>query len=134
MCSIHHLKKALVILISILYLIPVVGFSLDLHWCGKKVKVVSVNAAHETKCPCGTEMPFDCCKDVHLNVKVSDSQKCSKHISNPKQIHFNLLPNFVILAIGEPASQVEVFDFSSYHAPPFKSKAPVYITNSIFRI
>ena len=105
-----------------------------MHKCGKKIKVISVNAPHANKCPCGTDMPFDCCKDVHVKVKINDNQKVSKsavdfRLSQIKQ--FAVAP---IMAIGEPTPQVRVFDFSSIHAPPFKDKLPVFLRNSVFRI
>ena len=128
------LKRIAVILFSILYLIPAVGVSLDLHKCGKKIKVIAVNAPHGAKCPCGTDMPFDCCKDIHLSVQIKDEQKTSEAIIVSHTGYFNLIAIPVELSIGAPSSQVEVFDFTSYHAPPFKSKQPVYLTNSIFRI
>jgi hypothetical protein len=128
------LKRFVAILFTLFYIIPAIGVSLDIHKCGKKIKVISVNAAHENKCPCGTDMPFDCCKDFHVKVKIQDSQKVSKssldfRLSEIKQFAFAS-----DLKIAEPSSQVQVFDFSSYHAPPFKSKRPVYLTNSIFLI
>jgi len=128
------LKRFLVIFFTFLYLVPAVGVSLDLHKCGKKVRVVEINAPHGAKCPCGTSMSMNCCKDVHLSVKIVDSQKANKsfvvfRIQDFKQFDFP-----VTVKIGEPVSQVPVFDFSSYHAPPFKNKQPVYLTNSIFRI
>ena len=129
------LKRIAVILFSILYLIPAVGVSLDLHKCGKKIKVISVNASHKVKCPCGVDMPFDCCKDIHLSVKIVDAQQSSKSTITPQSINFKLLSLQTLIALSEPCfSQVESFDFSNYHAPPFKSKQPVYLTNSIFRI
>ncbi len=130
----HHLRKIFNILLVMLYLIPAIGFSVDLHKCGKKIKIVSVNASHKSKCPCGTNMPFNCCKDVHLSIKIDKEQKCSKSIIIP---HSNDIKQFLTLPVftlGELSSQIEVFDFSSYHAPPFKNWQPVYLTNCTFRI
>jgi hypothetical protein len=128
------LKRILVILFTLFYLLPAVGVSLDLHKCGKKVKVIEINSPHGAKCPCGTAMPFDCCKDVHLSVKIDDSQKITK---SSLSFRLNVFKQFdlpVIIKIGETVTRVNVFDFSSYHAPPFKNKQPVYLINSIFRI
>lgn len=129
------LKRFTVILFSILYLIPAVGISLDLHKCGKKIKVISVNALHKSKCPCGVDMPFDCCKDIHLSVKIVDAQKSSKSTITPHPLNFKLLSTQTLISINKPCfAQFGFFDFSNYHAPPFKCKQPVYLTNRIFRI
>ena len=128
------LKKNLVILFAFIYLIPAIGFSIDLHWCGKKVKIVYVNSSHESRCPCGTNMPFGCCKDVHLTLKIVDAQKSTDQIIVPCSVDFKQICTYVVPSIVEPFSKIVAFDFSNYHAPPFKSKTPVYLTNSIFRI
>ena len=107
---------------------------MNLHKCGKKIKVVSLNSSHENKCPCGTEMPFDCCKDIHVCVKIIDAQKESKQISVQHSTNFKSQNIPVILSIGKPSSQVDAFNFANYHAPPFKNKLPVYLANNIFRI
>ena len=128
------MKKIFLVFLTFLYLFAAIGFSVDLHWCCKKVKIVSVNSSHESRCPCGTNMPFGCCKDVYLSVKIVDAQKNTKHIIVPCSIDFKQLCTYVVPSIGEPFSKIVAFDFSNYHAPPFKSKTPVYLTNSIFRI
>lgn len=80
-------------------------------------------------------MPFDCCKDIHVSVKIVDAQKSSKSTITPQSINFKLLSTQTLLTFCEQClAQVEVFDFSNYHSPPFKSKHPVYLTNSVFLI
>ena len=69
-----------------------------------------------------------------MAVQIDDEQKTSKPVFISQTIDFKLTAFPVELTIGKPISQVEVFDFTSYHAPPFKNKQPVYLTNSIFRI
>ena len=128
------MRKLVNILLVVFYLIPVIGFSVDLHKCGKKIRVVSINASHETKCPCGSEMPFGCCKDFHVSVKLTDNQKTTSQLYIPKNNFVKQLSTIYSFSVLVPPSQVIVFDFVNYHAPPFKSKQPVYLTNSIFRI
>ena len=129
------MRRFTVILFSFLYLIPAIGVSLDLHKCGKQIKIISVNANHKSKCPCGTDMPFGCCKDIHLSVKIVDSQKCSNSTIIPQSNFFKQVFTQTLITLCETCfSQNDVFDFSNYHAPPFKSKHPVYLTNSVFLI
>jgi len=79
-------------------------------------------------------MPFDCCKDVHLSVKIDDSQKTNKCVTDFRLNEFKQLDFSLTVKFNEPVSHIPAFDFSSYHAPPFRNKQPVYLTNSIFRI
>jgi len=128
------LKKYAFILFSVLYLIPATGVSLDMHKCGKKIKVIAINAPHGAKCPCGTDMPFNCCTDFHVKVKIDDNQKLSK-----SAIGFRLgeIRHFVFtheVKIGVPTSRARVFDFATIHAPPFKDRIPVFLWNNVFRI
>jgi hypothetical protein len=127
-------KKPAIILLCLLYILPAIGFSMDLHWCGKSVKLVTFDSAHEKKCPCSKKMSSSCCKDVHVSIKLSDNQKNASRViapSNDFVKHFNFA---ICLFVSLPASQVEAFDFADYHAPPFKSKQPVYLANSVFLI
>lgn len=128
------MKKVTTILFILLYLLPAIGFSLDFHKCGKKIRVVSINAAHENKCPCGSKMPFNCCKDVHISLKLSENQKNSSQIIIPGNIFFKHISYFVSILVFDFSAPLFVFDFTNYHAPPFKSKQPVYLTNNVFII
>ena len=115
-------------------MLPAIGFNLDLHWCGNKVKLVSFDSAHEIKCPCSKKMPLGCCKDVHVSVKLTDNHKTASQLNIPNNIFVTQLSAVVSLPGLIPSSQFEVFVFTKYHDPPFKSELPVYLTNNIFRI
>ena len=116
-------------------MVPAIGFSMDLHWCGNKVKLVSVDSAHKKKCPCNKKMPPGCCKDVHVSVKLIENQKAPSHLTIPNKSFVKQVSAVGSLSVSTSSSQqVEVFDFANYHAPPFKSKLPVYLAISVFRI
>jgi hypothetical protein len=115
-------------------MLPAIGFSMDLHWCGKNVRLVAFDSAHEKKCPCSKKMSSSCCKDVHVSIKLSDNQKNVSCIVSPGNNFVKYFSSVICLFVSLPASQFEAFDFANYHAPPFKSKQPVYLTNSIFRV
>lgn len=128
------MKKFITILLTICYLLPAVGFSMDLHWCGKSVKIVTINSSHQKKCPCGKKMPSKCCKDVHVSVKITDNQKASAQLSAPQNNFVKQISTCIIALVLTPFSDNCLNDFSCYHAPPFKTKQPAYISNHIFRI
>ena len=128
------LKRLIVVFFVIAYLVPAIGFSVDVHWCGKTVRVVDLNASHHTKCPCKTNMPKGCCKDKHLLVKLTDEYRNLACVDFLKSFTtFNALASVFIQTIT-PTTPTLVFDFSRYHAPPFKSKESIYLRNRIFRI
>ncbi len=107
---------------------------MDLHKCGKKIRAISINAPHKSRCPCGTKMPAGCCKDFHLSLKIVDSQKESKSILIKASNDFKNFSYPVNLTADKTHPHFELFDFSSYHAPPFKIKLPVYLVNSVFLV
>lgn len=127
------MKKVAAIFLTILYLLPAIGFSIDVHLCGNKTQSIGINKLHGSKCSCGSTMPRNCCKDIHASIKLKDNHKASSQVLTPqtdfiKQLHGVLLPFNLVIA------PVVVFNFSNYHSPPFKSKQPVYLDNSTFRI
>lgn len=118
----------------VFYLIPSIGFSIDVHWCGKKLKIVSFDAAHEKNCPCSKKRAKGCCKDVHVSLKLTDSQKTSTEVTSPSNGFVKHLTATIPCLISLSPRHNFVFNFSRYHAPPFKSKEPVYLLNSVIRI
>ena len=128
------MRKLVSAFLIFLYILPAIGFSIGIHRCGNKVKVITIDSPHEKKCPCSKKMPSGCCKDVHLSLKLTDNHKTATQLAVPNN---NFVKQLSVIASFEtlnPISQVTLFDFTYYYAPPFKSKQPVYLANSIFRI
>ena len=107
---------------------------MNLHWCGKKVRIVAFDSSHEKRCLCSKKMPAGCCKDVHVKVKLTENHKTASQIVIPVTDFVRYFDSFFSVAVPKWAPQIVVFDFTNYHAPPFKSKQPVYLANSVFRI
>lgn len=128
------MRKAVAILLLFFYLIPAIGLSVDAHWCGKKVKIVAIDSSHEKKCPCSKKMSKGCCRDVHFSLKLTDSQKTSTVVTSPSKSFIKLSTATIPCLISLTPKFNFVFNFSKYHAPPFKSKEPVYLLNSVIRI
>jgi hypothetical protein len=128
------MRKLLSAFLIFIYILPAVGFSMDVHWCGKKLKVVAFDSPHEKKCPCNKEMPSGCCKDSHVSVKLSDNQKTTTQLNAPHNSFVKKINPLVSFSVPTLESHAVAFDFTKYHAPPFKSKLPVYLVNSIIRI
>jgi hypothetical protein len=125
------MKKIAAIFLVFLYLIPSVGFSMNLHFCGGNVTGVSIQKTIDKDCVCGKKASSKCCKEVHVEVKLDDSQKAASSLIVSKQVNEiklfrNAFPN------------TESINFSSanhtvyYYPSRFQVSLnkPVYIMNS----
>jgi hypothetical protein len=128
------LKKFALILFSIYYLLPAVGFSIDLHWCGNQVSAVTFSSGSEQTCGCAKKMAAGCCKSSHISIKLQDNHKTEIQLSAPKNNSVKDIQVATLPVSSLTSSQVLVFDISGYHSPPPKSKQPVYLANNVFRI
>jgi hypothetical protein len=128
------MARIFIILFAGFYLLISTGINVSAHWCGKKIRLVSIASSHEKKCPCGTKMRPGCCKDVHAYFKITDNQKISSQVVLPVNSFAKALTTVAFQKSEKLFAQVEVFDISNYHAPPFKTKLPVYLRSSILRI
>jgi hypothetical protein len=128
------MKRIVVIVLSAVYMLTAIGFSLEMHLCGNKITSVHIENIGSDKCSCGMKMPGGCCKNIHAVFKISDNQKAASElkISNTdfsKQI-FGLLNVFEFIDYA----QVNNLESPNNHAPPDIGKRPVYLSNCVFRI
>jgi hypothetical protein len=127
------MKRVAILLFTVFYMLPVIGFSIDVHWCGNKVNSIKIVSDKEEKCPCGKKMKNGCCKDTHTFIKLTDNQKAGStlttFINHPLEISL-----FIISKTNLFSSRSEICNFSRDHAPPYKSKHPVYFACNVFRI
>src|SRR5215510_10536991 len=127
------MKRIITVLFAAIYLLLAMGVNVNAHWCGKKIRFVSFAAPHEKKCPCGKKMNPGCCKDVHAYFKITDTQKAASKIVLPPN-SFSTITAAVSEQHETIYQRVDVFDITSYHAPPFKTKLPVYLAGSVLRV
>ena len=129
------MKKFVVTILLLLYLIPTFGVNVTVHYCGGEFSSLTFGTSAKNKCACGSKkMKKNCCEDKTFSYKVDDdqakTQECLLTFSNS----FNL--------DVAPPSSVEFYYFyypsivSEYyfHHPPDKVKLPLYILNQVFRI
>ena len=51
------MKKIAIILLTAFYLLPAIGFSINIHWCADKISSVKINALSKNEgCACGSKM------------------------------------------------------------------------------
>jgi hypothetical protein len=128
------MKKAAILFLTFLYLLPATGFSMAMHVCGNMVTSVTIENLGSGKCTCGTEMKGGCCKNIHVTFKITDNQKIAAELTISKsefakQIFESSLPVQFVSYL-----QPNDFEFPNYHAPPPDGKRPVYLNNRVFRI
>jgi hypothetical protein len=128
------LKKSGALLLTMLYIITVVGFALNLQYCGKVITDVKINAPLHgcIKSPMAAKMK--CCTQKHFDIKIKDVHESGAVSILAKVFAFQLpvalFTHFSFIA--HPA----LFQKSFYEAPPEpgQSSVAVFVKNCTFRI
>lgn len=128
------MKRASVLFLTFLYLLPATGFSMGMHLCGNKVTSVHIEYIGSDVCACGKEMKGGCCKNILVAFKIEDNQKAAAEVCIAKNDFSKQI--FVSTQFVQFVSYVQPndFEFPDYHAPPPDGKRPVYLNNRVFRI
>jgi hypothetical protein len=127
-------RKVATIIFLLLFLIANSGIGINMHWCGGKLASIDLFADEEHNCKCGKgPMKPNCCKDKTVHLKANDELSTTNHfafkITTPK-IAFAL-----ITPVFEFSSAQQIFLASdSYHPPPFKPKAPIFLMVRVFLV
>jgi len=127
------MKKAFALFFAFVYLYSSTGICINIHYCGGKVKSVSLLHTDEEGCCKGTMKKKDCCKEKTAFVKISDSQASSSAMQVPasKILSLDLVAPASEICLGEIVSVSNIpFD----HAPPDLYAAPPYLKNRVLRI
>ncbi|MCB0698407.1 MAG: hypothetical protein H6551_11915 [Chitinophagales bacterium] len=110
------MKKAVTILLSVLYLLGIMQISVAFHHCGGKLKYVKVQNIQKDRVCCKSG-GHCCCTDKEVKYKVDDQQHSKTFIAKSK--------SFNDLNTGLPITQqfgltvypvIEVYKVS--HSPP----------------
>lgn len=68
------MKKAISILLVIVFLFSSSGFSINTHYCNGKIKSINISFSDNHKSCCGKKkMDKDCCKNKTEIVKINDN-------------------------------------------------------------
>lgn len=121
------LKKSGICLVVLLYLVTATGFAMNLHFCGKSIESVKINAPVKD---CG--MSSKCCKDTHIEVKVKDAHETA-YTSFTAQIFVSLVPVLDYDIFYQPSTINQANKVASECGPPIIA-VPVYLKNCTFRI
>ena len=121
-------------MLTMLYIITVVGFALNLQYCGKVITDVKINAPLHgcIKSPMAAKMK--CCTQKHVDIKIKDAHESGAASILAKVFAFQLpaLSFTHFSFIAHPA----LFQKSFYEAPPEPGQysVSVFVKNCTFRI
>lgn len=110
------------------------GVCVNLHMCGKKIKVVSINDDHKNQCKCGKKMRKGCCKNISFSIKLSENQKKVHPILVPQTVSCKVCTLRSSILFSPSMTPIYNSTFSNYHAPPLKTKQAVFLLNNVFLI
>jgi hypothetical protein len=129
------MRKFVVTLLLLLYMIPTFGVNVNVHYCGGELSSISIGAKSENPCTCGSKkMKKNCCEDKTFSYEVDDNQaktqECLLTFSNSFNLDVALPSSFEICYVCFPTIVSEYY----FHHPPNNVKPPLYILNQVFRI
>lgn len=123
------MKRFIAILVTVFYLFPSIGYSIDIQWCCNKISGVSFSPVKTAKCNICTT-PKHCCKHTHIVVKIQDSQ----HSSSTTEITVNTLSSPILSHFVLPSSVVCLSYYINYRPPPLIGDQPIYLAGCVFRV
>ncbi len=127
------MRKILAILFSAFYLSFSVGLMFNLHYCGGKLKTVSLSVNHKDCCK-SQKGKAKCCNNKTLICKISDNQEALSHTVLPTPPVKDLVFQKFYVSNEFPIFfQLEHQSFLS-DSPPGISKNPSYLLNRVIRI
>jgi len=129
-------KKASIIALIFLYLIPSIGISVTSHFCRGKLASTSIGFLEANNCACGSKkMKKGCCENKTQLIKLEDDQQKSQFgslnfIKPVKYVPYfirSISPQFVSIAVKRSGSRY-------LHPPGDKVKHDIYLLYQSFLI
>lgn len=126
-------KRAAIISLALLYTVTVIGFALNLHYCGDRIISVKFNAPAKN-CYLAATGKMKCCHNTHLKIKVKDAHQGEVLLSSLRAWAFQI-PKFPVSGFFL-SSQWVIADKPADRAPPDPSicLSCIFLKNSQFRI
>ena len=127
------IKRSGAYLLTLLYLITVVGFALNLHFCGSYLASVKIDAPAKS-CGMLSEKKMKCCTNKHFEVKVKDAHQAQSQLFLAKTFAIEM-PRLPFEGFSLNTQQF-LSDKFSYRGPPDPPLADVstFLKNCTFRI
>ena len=128
------LKRSDTFLLLLLYLITGIGFAVNLHYCGKLITTVKIDASLKSCEKTGMMPGMKCCKNKRIDIKLKDVHQGQAHSFLSKLFSFKVIAASFVPEHFLP--QAFLYSPSSYRGPPDRlvTITPVFIKNCTFRI
>lgn len=128
------MKRSGALLLTLLYTVTVLGFALNLHYCGTQIASVKIDSP-AVSCKMAQECgKMKCCKDKQLRIKVKDAHQAAPVSIISKLMGFDV-PRLSFDGLFTPSHQSAI-DLSIDRAPPDKPwlNVATFIKNCILRL
>lgn len=128
------MKKYIIILFSLFYFAVASGITMNFHYCGGKLKHVSLfEKDHETGC-CGSKKKSKgCCNDKTSYVKIKDNYKPNDLVKAPLNFKQIVINEEILLFTSLP-KLIDSYNVLNYHAPPVFYDNPLYLKYRVLLI
>lgn len=135
------MKKVLAFILSLVYLVATNGVGMNLRYCCDKltdVELSFVAASTPGATTCAMQPVYrgkNCCKDIHEQLKITQSQDLSHDVTiAPIHSFVFVVPRFSEIPRPYYTSIPNNQGNFSSHAPPLRETIPVYLKNCSFLI
>ena len=127
------MKKFIVTILALVYLVSSAGATIHLHYCMDKLVNWSLSERPGNLCEtCGMEADGNCCKDEHHFIKINTDQKTAQFDIPLFQITAIATPAYFIITTSELYFSQKAKHPAS-HIPP-NGGVDILIRNCVFRI
>jgi hypothetical protein len=129
------MKKSIIVLLALFYLIITSGLTISMHYCGGKLKEISFFSTGNEEGCCGSKKKSKgCCNDKSAFIKVKDNHHASHLLKSPapssKLLIDVALPVFQYNFSKRDMSEIVL----NYHAPPVWYDNPIYLKHRVLII
>jgi hypothetical protein len=127
-------KKVLLTIITLAYLVTTTGASIDMHYCMGKMVEWGFGQKNSNKCSkCGMTDKAGCCHDQHKNFKLDKDNKLPPCNDFAKAIATEAI-GYNYTQLTSLALSSSTISWPSPNAPPRSPGVPLYLRNCVFRI
>lgn len=127
------MRKAVILLLSVLYITLTSGVAVNVHYCMGKIAGTTYGVEDNHECDrCGMEKADGCCETEHKLVKADDDHLGTQLLSG-KIAAFTAVVAQPPLYFS-PLVQRSVQITPRYHAPPGIPHTDLCVLNSVFRL
>ena len=127
------LKRSVVIVLAMLYLVTVSGFALNLHYCFNRLSSVKIDAPANACVKVLQPGKMKCCKDKHIEIKVKDTHQAGSPAYWGKFFPV-MLHSFTLADFTFSFKNASIQQLSYRGPPPLPPGTPLFLKNCTFRI